>query len=79
MNNRHDDPADVAIDLTAEPTLKDDLITGATEIGLFIGEDPRTVYALAARKALPIGKLGGKLKASKRRLRKAYDEITSGA
>ena len=59
-----------------EPTPADDLLRGAKEIGEFIGETDRQVYYLIEHYYLPVGKVGGSLMASKRRLREFYAEVT---
>ena len=42
-------------------TMADDLLTGAKQIGAYLGKPPRQVYWLAERRLLPIIKLGGAL------------------
>ena len=57
--------------------LADDLLNGATEIAEFLGTNAREVYHLHKTKRLPIGRLGRKLIASRRRLTRAAKALTS--
>jgi hypothetical protein len=59
-------------------TLADDKLRGAKAIADFIDEDLRRTYDLLEKGILPAGKLGRTWIGSKRRLRKRYDEVTSG-
>jgi hypothetical protein len=51
--------------------LRDDLLNGATEIGGYLGWDPRRIYHAAAKGYLPITKVGAILTARKSELRRA--------
>ena len=56
----------------------DDVLIGAAAIAAFLGVEPKTVYYLRRSKKLPIGKLGGELIASRRKLERALAAVTSG-
>ena len=51
--------------------LSDDLLTGAAEIGAYLGWDERRVYHSAARGYLPVTKVGALLVARKSELTRA--------
>jgi hypothetical protein len=59
--------------------LADDLLDGGAEIAAFLGTNLREVYHLAKTQRLPIGRLGRKLIASKRRLARHADKIARGS
>lgn len=59
--------------------LADDLLAGAAEIAEFLGTNAREVYHLAKTQRLPIGRLGRKLIASKRRLARHTNKIARGS
>ena len=61
-----------------EETLAEDILTGAKAIGEFIDANERRVYHLAENGLLPIGRIGRRLTASKKRLREAYVRLTAG-
>ena len=56
----------------------DDLLNGGREIAEFLGTSVREVYHLHATQRLPIGRLGRKLIASKRRLTHHNNKIARG-
>jgi hypothetical protein len=58
--------------------LADDLLDGGAEIAEFLGTNVREVYHLAKTQRLPIGRLGRKLIASRRKLARYTDKITRG-
>jgi len=54
----------------------DDLLVGAHAIADYLRMTEKVVYHLAAKKRLPIGKLGKNLIASKRKLKRALAALT---
>jgi hypothetical protein len=56
----------------------DDLLDGGAEIAAFLGCNTREVYHLHKTQRLPIGRLGRKLIASKRKLARHVDKIARG-
>lgn len=58
-------------------TIAEDMLLGADEIARFLGVSTAQVYHYARLKRLPIGKFGGNLCASKRRLQREYDRLTA--
>lgn len=71
MTSAHDDPA------ATDPA--DDGLNGAKAIAEFLGLPERRIYELVLRKDLPgVGKIGGKLRGSKARLRAFHTAVTSG-
>jgi hypothetical protein len=57
--------------------LADDLLNGAEAIGNFLGVPVHAVYHIHKKKRLPIGKLGKIYIASKTKLRRAVNALTS--
>jgi hypothetical protein len=57
--------------------LGSDLLIGASDIGRELGLSESAVYYLHRKKLLPIGKLGKLLIASRRKLRRAAQSLTS--
>ena len=57
--------------------LGDDLLRGANEIAAFLNMPVRSVYYLAAKRRMPIGRLGKTLIASRAGLRRAAKAITA--
>jgi hypothetical protein len=57
--------------------LADDLLVGAAAIAEELGVSRHAVYYIAARQRLPIGKLGKNLIASRSKLRRAANALTS--
>jgi len=57
--------------------LADDLLIGAPAIADELGVEEHVVYYLAKMKRLPIGRLGRNLIASRRKLRKAANALTT--
>jgi len=63
---------------TDESSLANDILRGAKAIADFIGETEKRTRYLAERAVIPVGKEGGILIASKRRLRERYERLTGG-
>ena len=59
--------------------LKEDRLTGAKEIGEFIGEDPRRTFYLLEQKQLPAFKEGGRWTTRKSTLIAHYEKMEAGA
>jgi hypothetical protein len=57
--------------------LADDLLIGAPAIANYLGVKETAVYHLHKKKRLPIGKLGKNLIASRRKLDRAAQDLTS--
>ena len=68
-----------AQDKNEEETLAGDLLKGVREISGEIGDTPRRTYHLLETNQIPAGKIGGIWHASRRKLRKRYDQVTGGA
>jgi len=62
---------------TERKSLSDDLIFGAINIANELGVEPHTVYYWHRKKMLPITKVGKALVASRRKLQRAFDGLTS--
>jgi hypothetical protein len=60
----------------ADDRLGDDLLVGAAAIAKFLDRTEHAVYYIAAKKLLPIGRLGKNLIASKRTLRRSAQALT---
>jgi hypothetical protein len=58
-------------------TVAEDMLHGAEEIAAFLGISVAQVYHFARLKRLSIGKLGWNLIASKRKLQREFDKLTS--
>lgn len=58
-------------------SLSDDLIFGAANIANELGVEAHTVYYWHRKKMLPITKVGKTLVASRRKLQRAFDGLTS--
>jgi hypothetical protein len=63
--------------LPQEERLADDLLVGAPAIAAELGVKEAAVYYIFRMKRLPIGKLGKNLFASRRKLRRAAQALTS--
>lgn len=61
-----------------EGSLADDLMWGAKAIGVETGLDEKQVWHVAEHGQLPIGRVGGRLVASKKALREHFARITQG-
>jgi hypothetical protein len=61
---------------TERERIADDLIVGATAIAAELGVNRHAVYYLAARRLLPIGRLGKSLIASRKKLQRALSAST---
>ena len=59
-------------------TVAEDMLMGADEIAAFLGISTAQVYHAARLKTLPIGRYGSRLIASKRKLQRAFADLTSG-
>lgn len=57
--------------------LGDDLVWGADGIAQELGVEPHTVYYWHRKKMLPITKVGKTLVASKRKLQRAFAQLSS--
>jgi len=64
---------DAMMNTTTE--LKNDLLTGAEEIGEFIGKSERQTYYIAERRLLPIFRIGRKLHARRSELTAAMSGL----
>jgi hypothetical protein len=62
---------------TDKDKLADDLMIGAPMIANFLGISVPALYHLKRKKRLPIGKLGKNLFASRAKLRRAAQALTS--
>jgi hypothetical protein len=56
----------------------DDRLEGAAAIAEFTGETVRRVFHLAEKKLIPVGRIGGRLIASKKVLTEHYQKLVSG-
>jgi hypothetical protein len=61
----------------ADDRLADDLLIGAQVIADFLGVSVPALYHLNKKRRLPIGRLGRNLIASRRKLRRAAQALTS--
>jgi hypothetical protein len=61
----------------ASERLADDLLIGAAAIGKELGVKEDAVYHIVKTKRLPIGRMGKTLMASRRKLRRAVQVLTS--
>jgi hypothetical protein len=61
---------------TKSERIADDLLIGASAIAEYLGMSEEAVYHLRRTKRLPIGKLGGNLIASRRKLTRAIAALT---
>jgi hypothetical protein len=57
--------------------LADDLLVGGSAIARELGLKEAAVYYLAAKKRLPIGRLGKNLIASRSKLRRAFSSLVA--
>lgn len=64
-------------DVATDPAA--DALDGVHAIAAFLGLPERRVYELLMRRQLPgVGKIGGKYRGSKARLRAYHSDVTSG-
>lgn len=57
-------------------TVAEDMLLGAQEIAAFLGISVAQVYHYARLKRLPVGRVGSRLIASKRKLQRAFTALT---
>ncbi len=62
----------------SEGNPSEDLIWGVDAISKAIGKTPRQTFHLVETRQIPAGKTGGRIVASRQRLRAHFDALTSG-
>jgi hypothetical protein len=63
----------------ATASLAGDLIWGVKDVAAFIGQTERQAFYLVATGQIPIGKVGGRIVASRAALRARFASLVSGA